>query len=162
MKRLLLSLFTLLVVPAAPAAAQPLILGPLDFLRVLPGVGLTHAKQGPPWVEIETARKPLLGVSSIGFRLVMSWDGTDDPEWPFTKILDRLSNHVCGGVADGWAAGMLDRLYKSQSLTPEVKTADGMSFSKKLSGTVGRCRVEMATEGARWNALMADVSVKSP
>jgi S1-C subfamily serine protease len=94
-----------------------------------------------------------------GFELTMYWNGVDDQNWPFTKILDALVDRGCGHVPNGWSDALQQRLYASASLVPEQQLGDnrGSTFRKATTTTVDGCRVDLVAGGARWHTITAKV-----
>jgi hypothetical protein len=121
----------------------------------LAGVEVKASSKRPGWLALRTWREPELQLQDAGFQLVLVWNGLDDDKWPATRIAEVLAADVCGQIRQGAMETLLDRLYQSKSLVPEVDLGGnaGSSFKRRLEGELGACRVEILAEGARWHTL---------
>lgn len=146
------------VVGSGPALAQ-LTIQPGDLPALFPGVEIKPSEPNPGWMVLETFREPEVSITPGRVRAQMTWNGIDDDEWPFTRIVDVLLGKACGPVRSGWTSAQQDRLYASRSVTRERNMGGnaGTSFSKRISASVGRCRVDLAAQGARWHGIEATI-----
>lgn len=149
----------LLAVSAKPEPAVPRLSEATVRAR-LAGVQVMRSADRPGWLKIGTWREPEIRLHEAGFQLDIFWNGIDDREWPATRITEVLAAEVCGHVRSGVMEGLLRRLYRTRSLVPEVALGGnaGSSFEKRLTGSLGACRVEILAEGARWHTLAIAVS----
>lgn len=147
------------VAATTPGSTRPW-LEVADLAALLPGLGISASKQRPGWYQFRTWREPELRIGRTDFQLAMNWNGLDDQNWPFTRILDALVSKACGNVRHGWSEAFIDRLYKTRT-SPEsgAKDAEGREiYSLRLAEMTGSCRVELTSRGARWNDLVATVN----
>lgn len=146
---------------ASPAAAE-FTLRAEDLRGAFPGL---VAKPSPNrgWIVFETWREPEVQLGPNAIRLRMSWNGLDDDQWPFTRILDGLVGRACGPVLRGWAERQVARLDATRSLTRERDLGGngGTTFSKRLAVRTGGCEVVLRSQGARWSSLEATLSPAS-
>jgi hypothetical protein len=104
-------------------------------------------------------RESEIQLHEAGFQLVMVYNGLDAEKWPATRIAEVLAAEICGQVGQGIMQGFVDRLYRSRSLVREIDLGGnaGSSFKKRLTESLGTCRVELLAEGARWHTLTVTV-----
>jgi len=152
---------------AMKAAASPAVRGmPLkssDLAPLFPGLRIEPSPKRPGWTVMRTVREPEVQIGANSFQLAVNWNGIDDPKWPFSAILQRLTSKACGAVGPGWSSTLMDRLYKTNSTTPkrQLEGTGGHTFTKRIVDTVGSCSVELSAIGARWHDLTATVTFNS-
>jgi len=121
------------------------------------------SKEKPGWLALGTMRDPDIQLKSGGFELMMHWNGIDDSDWPFARVLASVASHYCGPMQTQAADAMIERLYKTKSL---VRARDlggnaGSTMRHRLTATAGQCRIQLLADGARWHTLSASVTVNA-
>ena len=111
---------------AAPLEAR-------DLPSLLLGLDILRSNKNPKAFVFQTWREPEISFESSYFELKMEWNGLDDENWPFVKILDVLVTKSCAPIAPGFSKNLYQKLIKSPSMTPSTNY------------------------GARWNTLTAKV-----
>jgi hypothetical protein len=149
----LCSVLAVVAVGVAPAVAlkhtEATVRARLADVKVKP------SPNRPGWLVIGTWRESEIQLHEAGFQLVM----VNDEKWPATRIAEVLAAEICGQVGQGIMQGFVDRLYRSRSLVREIDLGGnaGSSFKKRLTESLGTCRVELLAEGARWHTLTVTV-----
>ena len=136
---------------AAPLEAR-------DLPSLLLGLDILRSNKNPKAFVFQTWREPEISFESSYFELKMEWNGLDDENWPFVKILDVLVTKSCAPIAPGFSKNLYQKLIKSPSMTPSTNYGQGgESRTQATSGVIGSCRIDMMSYGARWNTLTAKV-----
>ena len=138
-------------IQAAPLEAR-------DLPSLLLGLDILRSNKNPKAFVFQTWREPEILFENAYFELKMEWNGLDDENWPFVKILDVLVTKSCAPVAPGFSKNLYQKLVKSPSMTPSTNYGQGgESRTQATSGVIGSCRIDMMSYGARWNTLTAKV-----
>lgn len=134
-----------------------------DVQALFPALRVVPLSASPDAVNFGTLRSPRLTLLPGGFELAMYWNGTDDTDWPFGRILDGLLAASCADRPAALSGDLQRRLYASRSLIPGQLPggSGGSSFRKSLKEQVGSCRIELTAEGAEWNMLIGRVAYGS-
>jgi hypothetical protein len=131
----------------------------LQQLRgMMPGLDVKPNNNGMGWILGEWRESQLIS-STNGFQLVLTWNGLDDENWPFEKIVASLAGRICGPVSPANVKSQVVSLYKTKSIIPERDLGGngGTTFKVRLTGRLGSCAAIFFSEGARWNELGVSV-----
>jgi hypothetical protein len=152
-------LLTIAALSSVVATAQTRTLTQADIQSMLPGLQVRQSENNPGMLTLDEWRESELALSSFGFQLTLYWNGLDDENWPFERIVATVASRFCGPVTAGGVKNQVARLYRTRSLIRKKNLGGnaGTSFKKRLSSELGSCKAEFAAEGARWHALVATV-----
>ena len=127
-------------------------------LAALTGAQIRPGDTPGSWV-IGEWRESQVTLAPFGFRISLTWNGIDDQDWPFERLVAGIASNWCGGVTPDMVKRRVESLYRSRSLVPEKDLGGngGVTFKKRLTVDLGRCRAEFLAEGARWHRLGAVV-----
>lgn len=127
-------------------------------LAVMKGAQIRPAETPGTWIVGEW-RESEVALAPFGFRISLTWNGIDDPDWPFERIVASLASSWCGRVTPDMIQRRVAELYRQRSLVPEKELGGngGATFKKRLTVDLGQCRAEFLAEGARWHRLGAVV-----
>ena len=116
---------------------------------------------GTPKDEIyifSSLRRPVLVTSRQRATLVVGWNGLDDGS--FRRLASGLLSVSCGIKTKGYAAKLIDGVFKTKSLIPgkELGGNAGRSFHYRTVTRHGSCRIVVEAKGARWHKLTITVT----
>lgn len=114
--------------------------------------GADHPAGG--WI-FETFRAPELSGTADNAMLSMFYNGIDDETWPYPRILQVLLADLCGKIADGTAAALVEAAYAEPSAIPPEDAGGngGETMQMALVEQVGHCQVQVHIGGARWHTI---------
>ena len=141
------------------AYAQAWNPGLRELRATMPGIDIRPADKGGGWILGEW-RESELKFSGSGFSLQLYWNGLDDKNWPFERIVAALSNQRCGPVSASVVKRQVGQLYKTKSLIPrrDIGGNGGETFRLRLNTRLGTCAASYLADGARWHSLSVSVS----
>ncbi|MBE9226977.1 hypothetical protein IQ264_16230 [Phormidium sp. LEGE 05292] len=110
--------------------------------------------------QFNTYREPTVAIYPKKLELNMVYNGIDDENWPYTRILATLLNNVCQIKDTNFSTNLIEQTYRSRSLTPAVNLGGnaGTSVSKRQSATRNGCLVSVEVKGARWHTITTTIA----
>lgn len=110
--------------------------------------------------QFNTAREPTVAIYPKKVELAMVYNGIDDKNWPYTKILATLLNNVCQIKDSSFSTNLIEQTYSSRSITPPVNLGGnaGSTVLKRQSASRNGCSVSVEVEGARWHTITTTIA----
>jgi hypothetical protein len=110
--------------------------------------------------QFNTSREPTVAIYPKKVELSMVYNGIDDENWPYTRILATLLNNVCQIKDSSFSTNLIEQTYRSRSLTPPVELGGnaGSTVLKRQSATLNGCSVSVEVEGARWHKITTTIA----
>lgn len=110
--------------------------------------------------QFNTSREPTVAIYPKKVELNMVYNGIDDENWPYTKILATLLNNVCQIKDSSFSTNLIEQTYRSRSITPPVNLGGnaGSTVLKRQSATRNGCLVSVEVDGARWHTITTTIA----
>ncbi|MGA9381082.1 MAG: hypothetical protein WBV73_20145 [Phormidium sp.] len=110
--------------------------------------------------QFNTSREPTVAIYPKKMELAMVYNGIDDENWPYTKILATLLNNVCQIKDPSFSTNLIEQTYSSRSITPPVNLGGnaGSTVLKRQSASRNGCSVSVEVEGARWHTITTTIA----